>query len=414
MKLTYKHDLQVIKKWNSVLLIQLVKLSFLKVDILCLSLGSYGEEIKQPALIGKIWNRRRNWANRILLDSRRTLWARDKIRIRRTRTSIGYSKRIRNPEDQSQHYRGMFFVIIKTRSLSIDNVIRGNRIRSALLDWQTWILHMFDKEAWERFIGLMNMEVATGEVEKRAGASKQLFSAAVGGNTKKRFVHPFISPCKHTTAKRWVLFVFAVSIVLISSLSTLGFIFIFSLFLVVQFKWATFPRKGWGTGEKSGIMWLIWFSSTLGIDFIGLFSLGHTLGLVSLNQVQRIYGARKVIRFVSLVMLYDERVCVRAMVFHYLSLSRVPLSEERSMYAMLVIFLDRGNSLRDGVQVRANHKFGFRDSTYNGLISISNVRIMMIGKRNNGFQWCNGVPHGIDRTSHKTDFENGVELEMPL
>ncbi|WZZ19242.1 hypothetical protein YC2023_112331 [Brassica napus] len=173
----------------------------------------------------------------------------------------------------------MFFVIIKTRSLSIDNVIRGNRIRSALLDWQTWILHMFDKEAWERFIGLMNMEVATGEVEKRAGASKQLFSAAVGGNTKKRFVHPFISPCKRTTAKRWVLFVFA----------------------------------GWGTGEKSGIMWLIWFSSTLGIDFIGLFSLGHTLGLVSLNQVQRIYGARKVIRFVSLVMLYDERVCVRAM-----------------------------------------------------------------------------------------------------
>ncbi|CAG7901690.1 unnamed protein product, partial [Brassica rapa] len=193
--------------------------------------------------IGKIWNRRRNWANRILLDSRRTLWARDKIRIRRTRTSIGYSKRIRNPEDQSQHYRGMFFVIIKTRSLSIDNVIRGNRIRSALLDWQTWILHMFDKEAWERFIGLMNMEVATGEVEKRAGASKQLFSAAVGGNTKKRFVHPFISPCKRTTAKRWVLFVFAVSIVLISSLSTLGFILIFSLFLVVQFKWATFPRK---------------------------------------------------------------------------------------------------------------------------------------------------------------------------
>lgn len=129
--------------------------------------------------IGKIWNRRRNWANRILLDSRRTLWVRDKIRIRRTETSIGSSKRIRNPEDQSQHYRGMIFVIIKTRSLSIDNVIRGNRIRSALLDWQTWMLHMFDKEAWERFIGLMNME-------KRAGASKQLFSATVGGNTKKR------------------------------------------------------------------------------------------------------------------------------------------------------------------------------------------------------------------------------------
>ncbi|CAF1895302.1 unnamed protein product, partial [Brassica oleracea var. botrytis] len=193
--------------------------------------------------IGKIWNQRRNWANRILLDSRKTLWARDKIRIRRTRTSIGYSKRIRNPEDQSQHYRGMIFVIIKTRSLSIDNVIRGNRIRSALLDWQTWMLHMFDKEAWERFIGLMNMEVATGDVEKRAGASKQLFSATVGGNTKKRFVHPFISPRKRTTAKRWVLFVFAVSIVLISSLSTLGFIFIFSLFLVVQFKWAKFPRK---------------------------------------------------------------------------------------------------------------------------------------------------------------------------
>ncbi|XP_013584951.1 PREDICTED: uncharacterized protein LOC106293862 [Brassica oleracea var. oleracea] len=128
--------------------------------------------------IGKIWNRRRNWANRILLDSRKTLWARDKIRIRRTRTSIGYSKRIQNPEDQSQHYRGMIFVIIKMRSLSIDNVIRGNRIRSALLDWQTWMLHMFDKEAWERFIGLMNME-------KRAGASKQLFSATVGGNTKK-------------------------------------------------------------------------------------------------------------------------------------------------------------------------------------------------------------------------------------
>ncbi|KAF2619031.1 hypothetical protein F2Q68_00039114 [Brassica cretica] len=164
----------------------------------------------------------------------------------------------------------MIFVIIKTRSLSTDNAIRGNRIRSPLLDWQIWILHMFDKEAWERFIGLMDMEVATGDMEKRAGASKQLFSAAVGGNTKKRVVNSFISPRKLLC---WSL------------------------------------AMGWGTGEKSGIMWLIWFSLMLGIDFIGLFSLGHTLGLVSLNQVQRIYGAMKVIRFVSLVMLYDERVC---------------------------------------------------------------------------------------------------------
>lgn len=31
---------------------------------------------------------------------------------------------------------------------------------------------MFDKEVWERFIGLMNMEVVIGEVEKRVGVSK--------------------------------------------------------------------------------------------------------------------------------------------------------------------------------------------------------------------------------------------------
>ncbi|CAN6873964.1 unnamed protein product [Brassica oleracea] len=157
-------------------------------------------------------------------------------KIRRTETSIGSSKRIRNPEDQSQHYRGMIFVIIKTRSLSIDNAIRGNRIRSALLDWQIWILHMFDKEAWERFIGLMDME------EKRAGARKQLFSAAVGGNTKKRVVHSFISPRKRTTAA----FCFCGFYCFNKLFEHTWFYFhIFSLFLVVQFKWARakFPRK---------------------------------------------------------------------------------------------------------------------------------------------------------------------------
>ena len=102
-------------------------------------------------------------------------------------------------------------------------------------------------------------------------------------------------------------------------------------------------------------------------------------------------------------MKYIEEVLSRSVYFSVIVMASILIDLVKSMYAMLVIFLDRGNSLRDGVQVRANHKFGFRDSTYNGLISISNVRIMMIGKRNNGFQWCNGVPHGIDRTSHKTD-----------
>ncbi|CAF2109661.1 unnamed protein product [Brassica rapa subsp. narinosa] len=55
------------------------------------------------------------------------------------------------------------------------------------------------------------------------------------------------------------------------------------------------------------------------------------------------------------------------------------------------------------VYFKANHKVGFRNCTYYGSIDILYVRILMIEKRNNGFQWCNGVPHGIDRISHKID-----------
>lgn len=140
---------------------------------------------------------------------------------------------------------------------------------------------MFDKEAWERFIGLMDMEFSTGDVEKRAAARKQLFSASVGGNTKKRFVHSLISPHKRTTTKRWELFVFAVYVVLISSLSTLGFIFIFSLFLVVQFKWAKFPRtvKYWNKMFCFGycygfIIWKIYFGDCF-LFILTVFFLKH-------------------------------------------------------------------------------------------------------------------------------------------
>ncbi|CAN6827408.1 unnamed protein product, partial [Brassica oleracea] len=62
-----------------------------------------------------------------------------------------------------------------------------------------------------------------------------------------------------------------------------------------------------------------------------------------------------------------------------------------------------GSAKKLYVYFRAIHKVGFTNCTYYGSIGILYVRILMIEKRNNGFQWCNGVPHRIDRISHKID-----------
>ncbi|KAF2540991.1 hypothetical protein F2Q68_00031158 [Brassica cretica] len=90
--------------------------------------GSQGLKRNQSDLyhddkIGRICRRKGISETWVILVLRRILWVGEKIGIEGSVSSLGSSKWMWNPEDQSQDYQGMILVIIKTVSFSFDKEI---------------------------------------------------------------------------------------------------------------------------------------------------------------------------------------------------------------------------------------------------------------------------------------------------
>ena len=141
---------------------------------------------------------------------------------------------------------------------------------------------------------------------------------------KEVLSYSYVDITKRTVARRWVSLFLIVHtketkcarvVKYLTKMFCYGYGFIFR---VIGLRWSLIM----GGGARFGVMGLCWIIVE-----------EHTLGLVSLNQVQRIYGTMKCIRFVSLVKLQDGSGYVRSTVFHYLKLSRT-----RSTHTVLMFF----------------------------------------------------------------------------
>lgn len=103
---------------------------------------------------------------------------------------------------------------------------------------------------------------------------------------------------------------------------------------------------------KTGNRCFDWSSLNRWIKFSGLLTALQTLDLVLSNQLQRrdTY-LENTTRCFSEGMQVDDQVGTRAEVEFYLVFSTILLSGVKSILAMLVVFLDRENSFRDGKKV---------------------------------------------------------------
>ncbi|CAN7072844.1 unnamed protein product [Brassica oleracea var. botrytis] len=316
--------------------------------------GSQGLKRNQSDLyhddkIGRICRRKGISETWVILVLRRILWVGEKIGIEGSVSSLGSSKWMWNPEDQSQDYQGMILVIIKTVSFS------------------------FDKEIMDKL-----------KTEDKIGRRWVIFGLA-------DLINPISSLSKFRSDFTCYLFLVVLSmwvgdpykVMDWSKNRIFGYVFLCLVLTNHYGHWYILFRIGlywclvicWRRSGRIGIGWVNWSSL---IYFPVLFTALLILILVSSNQLQRRDTDMEATRrcFLKGIQV-DVRVVPRMAVESYLLFSIICLSWVKRVLATFVAFLDKGNRFSDGKMIIIGSEFGLING-YKCIIVSSGLQVSSV------------------------------------